>query len=271
MDEILKEYSSKFSDLTENGRFKFIKKHRTNGKAYVDSYPFSYYKHRVDECSDCEIIILNDGDSFKIKETNYTGASTCIVYLKDMDTIHNDCGPARIITDLKSNQISSVEWFKDGIPHRDEKEGPQFVSLYGKKMFEKHFVTNGKLHRTDGPALSRFLLSYLEQKDSEYWYNNGVLYKKIYYDTFGDLRQIFYVNPAGEYHRLDGPAIYDIKNSYKTIRTWRVNGKNIDPSILPVIENEKILNNKTIDRAMIVEAFLFDRDYGNFLLKFKEK
>ena len=84
-------------------------------------------------------------------------------------------------------------WYQNGKLHRTD--GPAIIYSDG----TKYWYLNGKYHRTDGPAA-------IYPDGSEHWYQNGK-----YHRTDGpaaiclDGSQAWWLN--GELHREDGPAI----------------------------------------------------------------
>ena len=61
----------------------------------------------------------------------------------------------------------TLMWFVNGLPHRDESEGPANIYSHGKK----EWFFNGVLHRINGPAV-------MDKKHSFYeWCFNGVLHR----------------------------------------------------------------------------------------------
>ena len=99
----------------------------------------------------------------------------------------------------------------------------------------KYYLVNGIYHRDEGPALI--------SKDGG----------KIYFKH-------------GKQHRLEGPAVVFTFN--KLNYQYMINGKEIhkEKAKFPLFNNGKIINNVRLDRQAIVEAMLFDREYGKFLL-----
>jgi hypothetical protein len=78
---------------------------------------------------------------------------------------------------------------------------------------------NGKLHRTDGPAIEH-------ASGNKYWYKNGSFHRK-------DGPAIEYKNGSkywyknGLFHRTDGPAIEQHVAGDKIYTEWWVNGKQV--------------------------------------------
>lgn len=69
--------------------------------------------------------------------------------------LHNDCGPARIIFDIKKGIpfVVCQEWYKDGKRHR--LDGPAVITFFRgtNRLKSRAWFVNGKQHRVDGPAL----------------------------------------------------------------------------------------------------------------------
>lgn len=87
-----------------------------------------------------------------------------------------------------------VEYYYNGKLHRTD--GPAVERFDGKR---KEWYLNGKLHREDGPAIVGFI--------HDIWYFDGV--RVIYNEK---LNENNYIN--NYFHREDGPAI-TYKNGYK--------------------------------------------------------
>lgn len=191
-------------------------------------------------------IYLEDLSTFSIHRFD---APAVITNIFDLSTVlyyeHGLChclnGPQR--TAFKKGVKISETYMVNNMQHRIN--GPSFIVFnpYNTKIkIMEHFKQYDKFHRLDDPAEIRYDLSNNTQEkiNSESWYNNGKL------------------------HRLNGPAqIY-----YKTNAIdWFVNGKQIDIKKLPVFYNGQLLNKK-LNKQSILNAMLFDREYGMFL---KEK
>ena len=110
-----------------------------------------------------------------------------------------------------------------------------------KEEFQTEYFYEDKHHRIDGPAIKTI-------DGYKCYYRNGIK------------------------HRLGGPA--EIFGNYKSfIKPWRfskfyVNGKIIIPedADFPIIDGGFPINNIDINRSTILNAMLFDREYGAFLV-----
>lgn len=92
---------------------------------------------------------------------------------------------------------NSVNYYTDGILHRDD--GPAVIKYdpYATGNVTKYWYSRGKRHRTDGPAV---------EGPNTIWYNNDKVHRTdgpaVIYHTG---MKVWYRN--GVIHRLDGPAV----------------------------------------------------------------
>lgn len=93
---------------------------------------------------------------------------------------HNTDGPAHVGVH-KNGNVSYRTWFLNGTEHNNLNQ-PSYLqySPDGDLEWEEYKV-NGKLHRTNGPALQKFTPAY--ESITEYWIN-GVEYTKEEYDNY---------------------------------------------------------------------------------------
>jgi hypothetical protein len=100
-----------------------------------------------------------------------------------------------------------IQWMLNGKLHRTD--GPALISM---NRTRKWYI-NGMLHRTDGPAG-------IYADGTQAWFINGKLHR-----TDGpaviraDGAQAWYID--GKFHRTDGPAVIFANGS----QTWFINGK----------------------------------------------
>jgi hypothetical protein len=197
-------------------------------------------------------------------------------FLDEKQTIlHRIDGPAYVSFNFATNCPVSMSWYKNGIPHRDENEGPQTITCGFGIVTLEVYRKNGYIHRDlDQPALFTYAFNHNpEFLDSEIWYKNNKPHRDnhpariVYNKTHTEFNYLKF----GKLHRLDGPAFYIIENKNPNqIKqpNWYVNGKKIDDKKLPIIYKGKIQNKIIIDKSVLLEASMFDRDYGKFLLDF---
>jgi len=141
------------------------------------------------------------------------------------------------ITKLKPNKYTS----RYDSTSLEIKLPPNKKGICIKEEFQTEYFYKNKHHRIDGPAIKTI-----------------------------DCYQCYYRN--GIKHRLGGPA--EIFGNYKSfIKPWRfskfyVNGKIIIPedADFPIIDGGFPINNIDINRSTILNAMLFDREYGAFLV-----
>ena len=75
----------------------------------------------------------------------------------------------------------------------------------------------------------------------------------------------FFVNyKNGEIHKLDGPAHRNVNYCGTKVDYYYVNGKEI-PDELPKIFRGQSWNGVPINRKTVMDAMLFDREYGRYL------
>lgn len=122
----------------------------------------------------------------------------------------------------------------------ENKKGLHFCGFKENQPIEIWMVDD-KLHRNDKPALML-------------WQNQKVIVR-CYYKT-------------NKVHRLEGPAYIDYRLTHKTHKQYFVNNKKIDLDRgveFPVFNGDKIVNDMPLNSATIMNAMLFDREYGKFL------
>lgn len=142
---------------------------------------------------------------------------------------HRLDGPAIML--IKNNATTQYYWYRNGVKHRDAlpngRTGPASVEYHTHpdySCYDKHWVVNGKLHRTDGPAIVR---KDCNQQITREWYQNGTHHRaygpsiiNVYSNGSSDM---FYYKDQ-ELHREGGPAI--IRYSSRTLSTtWYAKGK----------------------------------------------
>ena len=88
------------------------------------------------------------------------------------------------------------------------------------KFGDIYYYLNGRIHRTDGPAIDR------ANGSKEYWIN-GKRHRvgKPAVTIIEVNRCRYYIN--GELHRIDGPAIHDLDNP-ENGKYFFIEGKEID-------------------------------------------
>ncbi len=113
---------------------------------------------------------------------------------------HRESGPAHIITDYDTKEVTHEIWYKNGLRHREA--GPAEVSYDNEIITSEYWIVddqshregapasihrnaktgaveyegwfvNGKAHRDDGPAISSFFDDYYEEKYEKYKTKDG--------------------------------------------------------------------------------------------------
>lgn len=119
------------------------------------------------------------------KEEYEDGRPKSIRYFSSKDSngnyiYHNPDGPATSAW-YENRQLSYAGWFLNGIEHR-ELNKPSYLQYSSNGSLEwEEYKVNGKLHRTDGPALQKFAPVYDPVVE---YYINGVKYTKEEFDNY---------------------------------------------------------------------------------------
>lgn len=73
-------------------------------------------------------------------------------FIEGTNILHREFGPAVKDQD-KNGNITYSCYYWNGKIHRPEKDGPAIERLTENGIIKKEYWVNGKLHRTDGPAI----------------------------------------------------------------------------------------------------------------------
>ena len=113
----------------------------------------------------------------------------------------------------------------------------------GQKKFEIYHNDNVKLHREDGPAITRWYNN--GQMQTKEYYINGKLHRKdgpgyIYWFENGQIQtEEYYIN--NKFHRENGPAtIYYNENGQIKYEEYFINGEKLDKFQLRKLKLEKL-------------------------------
>lgn len=184
---------------------------------------------------------------------------------------HRDIHPARISVNLAIQKLTCLQWFDNNQAHRIN--GPQEVVFQNDIIISEAYKINNKLHRENAPAFIHYSFDPPGRIEREVWHNNGQIHREdgpadICYLT-SPPRETQHYFKNNKLHRLDGPAV--IRNKIfvsQNEETWFVNGKTIDKTKFPIIKDNKIINNIIPDKSLILDLYLFDRDYGKYIVDF---
>lgn len=197
--------------------------------------------------------------------------------------LHRDNGPAFVEFNNYDYMPLLVQYFKNGIAHRDNK--PQELSYYlSGNLRTIVYKNNGLLHRINKPAVTSFWLVKVNGqiiKQHESYFINGKRKRNndkplvVWYDGKGDVSAEFWYDENDSFTRLNGPARITyiqspIQEDKKIKKEWFVNNKRLDLRVFPAFENGKKINRVRLTKSVIMGAMMFDRDYGNFLKKMYE-
>lgn len=132
--------------------------------------------------------------------------------MKTQNTQVNQADFARFIkqgaiADQGPNGSQVFFWISgDGVPHR--RDGPAVIITKAHRIIEEEWMRNGELHRTDGPATTRYHPN--GNLAERQWFQDGLGHREIgpaveCYHPNGRLESESWMR-QGELHRTDGPA-----------------------------------------------------------------
>ncbi len=209
-----------------------------------------------------------------------------------MERLHRVDGPALIKLVAATGFPTDLYWYVHGVAHRDENEGPQCISYGFDIVVNEVYRKNGLVHRdADKPACILYKLNDQERSfddieyqkqivENEYWYKNDHIHRdggpaiiKYRKTLNGDSEVVCEYYKQGIRHRLDGPAQYlrRARSGSCDVDLWFVNGIGVDVNRYPVIRDGRIVNRIKLDKAALIDAAMFDREYGKFLLDFSRR
>lgn len=219
------------------------------------------------ETLECKVIAYYEHNRKRILYTYYSD--------RTLTKLHRKNNPA-FIEVLNDGNISHIEFFENDIKHNSN--GPQEVLYsYTDSPLKIIYRINGKCHREDGPAISYFRNSLdLKKliKDEEIYMIDGYYRENgpsvIKYDWIGNKQEETWYK-QGRIHNLNGPALITYKNDKIISKKWYVNGKPLNRTKMPAFENNVLCGRIKLNQRSILEATIFDREYGTFLKEMYEK
>ncbi len=207
-------------------------------------------------------------------------AKSFIIYFSDLDldTIHRKNGPAWVEFNTSRNVPIAARFFNNGIAHREN--GPQEILFYAcgsvrQEVYRKY----GKIQRDgDKPSVISywsFANPVVVQHESYYingrWNRINDQPSTITYDSKGNVIMRCW-HRDGEKHRLGGPAQIDYYlKSGRVKKRWIVNGNLLDRRIYPAFESGQPASKVKLTKASILDAMMFDREYGAYLQSIYEE
>lgn len=204
-----------------------------------------------------------------ICDQSYTPNRFFLYFSDDsLQYLHRISGPAWTHYHVSKDVPIDTQFFVNGIAHRDN--GPQQTKYFShvKAIREEIYRKNGQTHRDeDKPAYIQYF-AYGPKKEESY-YKEGMLHRENdkptiikYHGNGNALVQMWHKNDL--LHRLSGPATIDC-NFKKPMKKWFINNKPLNRTVFPAFENGVLVGKVRLTKSTIVEAMLFDREYGSFL------
>jgi len=252
------------------------------------------YKHNIDKsyliifknetlnveyyiyCADKEYKVINRYEKpafIKIKCSSASTYITASLYYIQNNIEHRDFGPQTLLYeqhDRTNNKffLSQLAYKQNGILYRSN------------GIVKLSFNNHTDINLDNGIAKSSIVCSYRQviknnvKYSINYKLGNHLLVNSImviFLDYPGKYIKIndgiyFYENST--LHRYEGPAILT-KNDGIEKKSWFINGEFLPDTIVKLTNN---IPNKPLTKANILEAMLFNRNYGEYLLNLsKEK
>lgn len=238
-----------------------------------------FYK-QIAPLSSASIYVHKKTKSVKVIVPLIGFAKSFIIYFSDLtlDIIHRKNGPAWVEFNTSRNVPVAVRFFENGIMHREN--GPQEILFYANGVVRKEIYRKcGHIQRdNDKPAVIHYW-SFTNPTvvQSESYYINGRWNRvndqpsRITYDSKGNIIMECWFRDH-EKHRLGGPArIEYFPKTNRVKKLWIVNGNFLDRRTYPAFENGQPASKVKLTKASILDAMMFDREYGAYLQSIYEE
>lgn len=228
------------------------------------------YSHFKNEITSFELHQKPNTEEYEIIFSTHL-MTFCCYCLGISYTFHNLSGPAIIQIGNKLNNVIYKCHYKNNKKHRED--GPAVFFYSNQHIIEEVYFINNALHREDGPA--RISYSSCNRITKEEYDQNNKIHRldgpaiiTYYNDGCIETEHWFKNNKR---HRLNGPAYTYYQRVGTSIKSWYLNNKTIDTKKYPIVENNRICGEIPLTKETILNALLFDREYGMFLKQLYDK